>query len=407
VTCTLTNSPSESPSRVPTRDPAVHSEPDTSRGSITGIAGVPQTILSSIPTSKVTTPPPAFDVFLPQENSLQETDLLSSIDDDFTSNRTSMVTTSLPENPPDESNLPSSHNDESEEDLDSFLCPDNFSGARPSNQCSEYYYCLSGKPNLPSIKCAPGTVFLEPMSFDVMISCAPIEESSQECSIGPVPDDFVADSSESSESNTSQAAMANETEEPNSTDTQGNVNEEPVLDSDQNRSPCKACPAHYTGYHASTTDCVTYCLCEDGVLSRVLYACPSDWLFDDEQGRCLPSDQATCSSDALDSLEQDEEIIYVPLDNGSSAPAKGEENDVEEEDQNQKHKPPSFSFDVPFLTIEIKLSGEQSGIGWAVLSSDGSLNIAKPPGDYKDYKPSTTGEISPLLHHRLFFQQSF
>lgn len=198
VTCTLTSSPSASPSRAPTIAPTVYSEPDTSKGSITGIAGVPPSTLSAIPTSRATALSPAFNAILPQEDSVEENDLplsdneASIITDEIgdsiqtadkqdfeeeeysSSIPTSKVTTVSPvfnvflpqEESAEEIELPSSSNDDSvqtaevqetEEEDSSYLCPDNFSGARPYNECGEYYYCLSGQPKFPSIKCAPGT----------------------------------------------------------------------------------------------------------------------------------------------------------------------------------------------------------------------------------------------------------
>eukprot|EP00804_Cyclotella_cryptica_P015397 CCRYP_008034-RA/>CCRYP_008034-RA protein AED:0.84 eAED:0.71 QI:0/0/0/0.33/1/1/3/0/609 len=71
----------------------------------------------------------------------------------------------------------------------------------------------------------------------------------------------------------------------------------------------------------------------------------------------------------------------------------GIHSSVEEADHQQVESTltsPTFSFEGPFVTIEIKFSDKPSGIGWSLLSSDGTINIAKPPGTYSSYKPTAT-----------------
>jgi hypothetical protein len=409
VVCSLTGSPSSSPTQRPTNDPTAYVGPDTSMGSITGIAGVPHSTSSLIPTSKMTTTSPVFNVFLPQEG--------VSFED------TQNPTLSPSSNSPDMINedtldMQVEANEADQDDESASLCPDGFSGARPYNSCTEYYYCLSGKPNFPSVKCPTGTAFLEPQSFDMLVSC--YASSTAECTVGPASEETSQESSNIASTNGSQNnsyiptldeessyvkesqsssnspveslttpaadATVNESSSPaedetanESTTPAANVlvnasndtESDPDQDLHQNRSPCEACPAEYTGYHASTTDCVTYCLCNEGVLGEVLYACPSNWLFDDQQARCLPSDQVTCKYVNNSSLlGEDEEIIYIPLESDSTNTPEEEtdakEEEKEEVDTSQKHEPPSFSFDgSPFLTIELKLADNPSGIGWS------------------------------------------
>lgn len=223
----------------------------------------------------------------------------------------------------------------------------------------EYYYCLEGVPNFPTVKCPSGTWFIEPQTFDLLISCK--ARSRGKCSITSDEETL-----EESEYKPVILSPGSDNEEGNNTQENMPTNVETVLDANQHVSPCKACPDGFTGYHASATDCVTYCLCKDGLLSEVLYACPSDWLFDHEEGRCLPAEQAACSSEQLSETSQEEdeeEIIFIPLvkDEGML----DEEAQDKNEDQNPKHEQPSFSLDDPFLTLEIKLSDDTDGIGWS------------------------------------------
>lgn len=373
VECSLTKSPTIAPTIQPTDNPTVYVEPDTSRGSIMGISNVPPSaILSSMPmmnvattspTKKITTTSPVFNVFLPQEDSLPSSTGVVSV--------------------PDQDEAEEIITDQDE--ASASFCPNNLSGAMPYNGCTEYYYCLNGEPSFPAIKCPPGKVFMEQLSFDDLILCKPITSSQRKCAIPSI--DLGSEDSLSSNNNSPEEDKVNVLNEENGesvsnptskagaddgesdstlSNAPNSVENESVEDMKQHRSPCKACPDSYTGYRASTTDCVTYCLCQDGTLSQVLYACPSDWLFDANSGKCLPSELVTCDIvDTSSSSLVDEEIIFIPLDdsNGIDSPNK-ETNDLED-DQSQKHEPPSFSFNGPFITLELKLGDEPRGIGWS------------------------------------------
>ena len=100
VDCSLTASPSLTPTQLPTATPSIYIEPDNSRGSITGIAAIPKivassiptrnsvtttsspvsqkVILSSVPSQKETTTSPVFNVFLPEDSPEEIHDSTSS-----------------------------------------------------------------------------------------------------------------------------------------------------------------------------------------------------------------------------------------------------------------------------------------------------------------------------------------
>lgn len=52
--------------------------------------------------------------------------------------------------------------------------------------------------------------------------------------------------------------------------------------------------------------------------------------------------------------------------------------------------PQDFSFDGPFVTVELLLIEYPSDIGWQLLWLDGTRDIEKPVGSYSSLKPNTT-----------------
>lgn len=368
VECSLTRSPTTAPTIKPTDDPTVYIEPDTSRGSITGISNVPPAtetytpmtnMDTASPTMKITTTSPVFNVFLPQ-NDLNEAEAIETDQDDFVSGYA------------DQNEAGATSSEQS--DATTSYCPNNFSGAMPYNGCTEYYYCLYGEPSFPAVKCPPGKVFMEQLSFDDLILCKPIESSQRKCAATSI--DLGMANSQSSNDDSLEGGEVNVLDEGNKTgdeeknsalsNTPSKIEEESAEDTNQHRSPCKTCSDSYTGYVASSTDCVTYCLCQNGTLNEILYACPSNWLFDSESGRCLPSKLVTCETvDQSLSSTVDEEVIFIPLDDSNGIGASKDGTNDPKDDQIQKHEPPSFSINGPFLTIELKLGDDPRGIGWS------------------------------------------
>lgn len=313
------------PSHEPTSHARASLKPsDIPYGSITGISSMSLTS-SLFPTREGTTVSPVFNVFVEQGPPSQ---------DSFSSQPSASVDVINEEESYSITDTAQSNQVES-----SSLCANNFSGARPYNDCTEYYYCLNGEPNFPTIKCPPGTLFAEDQTFDNLISC--IDQSQTTCSIGSASEPVFEN-----EHTTEASQISNYLIPGNNAIVNATSNEEISHEESQ---PSPKSPS----------------------LSPISWMPPST---------LIPTEVAITLA-----LNQQQ-------DNSANA-SNGSNSSVEETFDPKVEPtltPPIFSFDGPFVTLEIKFGDKPSGIGWSVLSYDGTINVAKPPGTYSSYKPKAT-----------------
>ena len=404
VTCSASRSPTNIPKARPTASPILietAASVDSSSGSITGTKQ-PQVLLHPSPIPSPSAP------------SLKTTTTTAPIVNS-PATTTGMVEQSHPSPPSSFESLP-------------LVCPDDsFTGVLPHKQCTEYYYCILGNPHPPSVPCPPGTLFDQSLMYclnESQVLCstdshptvtissptqglitptrAPSERPVYISTETPTVSTMVTLGNSSSQTidtvSRTVIPSAVPTPRPTAIPTQSPLvqsvlesSTSPVVQaavtlSDQS-SMCMPCLNDYTGPKA-TADCSGYCWCFDGILQEAFLPCPTGFLFSEIDTQCLPEERVACETLAttLSPANQHSNIVNSSSNSSSSSSSSAPDETIMAQNVSQTSLP-NFDFDEPYIVIEMKLNDYPGDIGWSLLSFDGSINVAKPPGIYGSFKP--------------------
>lgn len=215
--------------------------------------------------------------------------------------------------------------------LDAF-CPDEYTGVMPWNDCMGYYYCTDSIPHLPIISCKAGRL------FDVT-SSACLDASQVDCS-------------EIVESNTGQYPS-----HPTILPTKSPIGHtaQPFLTSESTIPTFNLSPEH-DEKPASTT---------------ILAGADNSG----DSSHQTPSDSQIVSSLSEENIQYDWSSTS-DMSSNEYVPNSG--------------LPQDFSFDGPFVTVELLLNEYPGDIGWQLLGLDGTIHIEKPVGANSSLEPNTT-----------------
>ncbi len=267
-------------------------------------------------------------------------------------------------------------------------CPEGFTGPRSYNDCKEFYFCMQGTPNYPTIRCRPGTLFDE-----VQLTC--LDASDANCALL---DDSLPSTSEIFPS-LSPVGAANE-----------------FVDS-FGSNPNETSQNDGIAYDPNDNNTIS----NESILGTGNVATEANDLNGNNLNDTEEGNNPVGSNHNSDDLNVDSETTAFENSGGTDSAKDGNDGDTLETSLLHNNETPTLSENIlhstiateaasidyenlenSHITVAIKLGSYPQDIGWSLLSFDGSINIAKPPGTYNSMKVNATVYETVSIPPQLF-----